>query len=79
MANPMRRSRVFMNEVRPKERIERDLLERFERIAGVRPLDGTNLAWIYDRPKRLNEFYYGDGDGTYSWLFNPPAERLTGE
>lgn len=72
----MPRNKVYMNEPTPANWYERLLREHFDRRFDVRPLDGTNLEWIYKRdepkvahyqdwPHRLNLIYFADGDGTY--------------
>lgn len=61
----MSRNRVFMNETKPSDPAERAMWEQFELMAGVRPLDGTNLEWIYNRTEEemlRREGKYGNYD-----------------
>jgi len=59
------RNRIYMNDPpRPKDRITQDLFDRLDRLCGARPLDGTNLEWVYERDRKLDMHVFGSGDGS---------------
>lgn len=50
----MSRNKVFMNGPLLKDEHGRNMRDLLDFHLGIRPLDGTNLAWIYKREEKKN-------------------------